>query len=248
MKPPASSPIFRPRSLAVKIGSKRWLPRRIRAAELERQAREQAEHEEALTDRERIEEANGKKMKSRPPERPKKGTRAQAQLNLTSVGGALAELEAAGRRSGDVVLAAAMRRTRWQMGRLEQRCAAAEAKAATDAATVETLRRQRDRLGAEMSVSAVGKLEARIDAQAAEPGRSSPNYGDRWRNGEAISTAFVESAVNQIVSRRFVRKQQMRWTERGSHDLLRIRTRVLNEEWRCDGGALESRNERCGLI
>jgi transposase len=56
---------------------------RIRAAELERQAREQAEHEEALTDRERIEEANGKKMKSRPPERPKKGTRPQAQLNLT---------------------------------------------------------------------------------------------------------------------------------------------------------------------
>ncbi len=59
-----------------------------------------------------------------------------------------------------------------------------------------------------------------------------PNYGDRWRNGEAISTAFVESAVNQIISRRFVKKQQMRWTERGSHHLLQIRTRVLNEEWR----------------
>jgi hypothetical protein len=59
-----------------------------------------------------------------------------------------------------------------------------------------------------------------------------PNYGDRWRNGETISTAFVESAVNQIISRRFVKKQQMRWTERGSHHLLQIRTRVLNEEWR----------------
>jgi hypothetical protein len=43
-----------------------------------------------------------------------------------------------------------------------------------------------------------------------------PNYADRWCNGEAISTAFVESAVNQIISRRFVKKQQMRWTERGS--------------------------------
>ena len=73
-----------------------------------------------------------------------------------SVGGALAELEAAGRRSGDAALAAAIRRTRWQMGRLEQRCAAAEAKAATDAATIETLRRQRDRLVADMSVSALG--------------------------------------------------------------------------------------------
>ena len=59
-----------------------------------------------------------------------------------------------------------------------------------------------------------------------------PNYGDRWRNDEAISTAFAESAVNQIVSRRFVKKQQMRWTERGSHHLLQIRTRVLNDEWR----------------
>jgi hypothetical protein len=53
-----------------------------------------------------------------------------------------------------------------------------------------------------------------------------PNYGDRWRNDEAISSAFAESAVNQIVSRRFVKKQQMRWTEHGSHHLLQIRTRV----------------------
>ena len=45
----------------------------------------------------------------------------------------------------------------------------------------------------------------------------------------AISTAFVESAVNQIVSRRFVKNQQMRWTERGSHHLLQIRTLVSNE-------------------
>jgi hypothetical protein len=44
--------------------------------------------------------------------------------------------------------------------------------------------------------------------------------------------AFVESAVNQIISRRFVKKQQMRWTESGSHHLLQIRTRVLNDEWR----------------
>ena len=59
-----------------------------------------------------------------------------------------------------------------------------------------------------------------------------PNYGDRWRNDEAISSAFAESAVNQIVSWRFVKKQQMRWSERGSHHLLQIRTRVLNNEWR----------------
>jgi hypothetical protein len=29
-----------------------------------------------------------------------------------------------------------------------------------------------------------------------------PNYGDRYRHGEKISTAFAESAVNQVVSKR----------------------------------------------
>ena len=42
-----------------------------------------------------------------------------------------------------------------------------------------------------------------------------PNYGDRYRNGENIATGFVESTVNQVISKRFVKKQQMRWTERG---------------------------------
>src|SRR5208282_3047361 len=44
-----------------------------------------------------------------------------------------------------------------------------------------------------------------------------PNYGDRYRHGEKISTAFAESAVNQVVSKRMVKKQQMRWTESGAH-------------------------------
>ena len=50
--------------------------------------------------------------------------------------------------------------------------------------------------------------------------------------GKAISTGFAESAVNQVVSRRFVKKQQMRWSERGAHLLLQIRTQVLNGDWR----------------
>ena len=45
-----------------------------------------------------------------------------------------------------------------------------------------------------------------------------------------ISTAFVESTINQVVSRRFVKKQQMQWTLRGAHLLLQTRTRVLNED------------------
>ena len=58
-----------------------------------------------------------------------------------------------------------------------------------------------------------------------------PNYGERYRNGERIASGFVESAVNQVVSKRMVKHQQMQWTQRGAHLLLQIRTRVLNEEW-----------------
>ncbi len=57
-----------------------------------------------------------------------------------------------------------------------------------------------------------------------------PNYGERYFYGECISTAFVESAVNQIISKRFVKKQQMRWTKQGAHLLLQMRTKVLNDE------------------
>jgi hypothetical protein len=59
-----------------------------------------------------------------------------------------------------------------------------------------------------------------------------PNYGERCRAGETISTAFVESAVDQVLSKRFVKKQQMSWSRRGAHLLLQVRTRVLNEELR----------------
>jgi hypothetical protein len=57
-----------------------------------------------------------------------------------------------------------------------------------------------------------------------------PNFGERYRQGETISTAFVESTINQVVSRRFAKKQQMQWTLRGAHLLLQTRTKVLNNE------------------
>jgi hypothetical protein len=57
-----------------------------------------------------------------------------------------------------------------------------------------------------------------------------PNFGERYRNGEAVSTAFVESTINQVVSKRFVKKQSMQWTLRGAPLLLQTRTKVLNDE------------------
>ncbi len=63
------------------------------------------------------------------------------------------------------------------------------------------------------------------------------NYGERYRAGERISSAFVEATVNAVVSKRFAKKQQMQWTRTGAHLLLQTRTRTLD-------GTLRSAFER----
>jgi hypothetical protein len=62
----------------------------------------------------------------------------------------------------------------------------------------------------------------------AENAGSIINYGERYRAGERISTAFVESTVNTVIGKRFAKKQQMQWTPRGAHLLLQARTRALD--------------------
>ena len=57
-----------------------------------------------------------------------------------------------------------------------------------------------------------------------------PNYGEKYRYGETISTAFVESTINEVVAKRMVKKQQMQWSHEGAHYLLQTRTAVLNDE------------------
>jgi hypothetical protein len=56
------------------------------------------------------------------------------------------------------------------------------------------------------------------------------NYGEKWRYGETISTAFVESTINEEAAERMVKKQQMQWTHIGVHYILQTRTAVLNDE------------------
>lgn len=56
------------------------------------------------------------------------------------------------------------------------------------------------------------------------------NYGDRYRNGETIASAFVESTVNEVISKRMEKKQQMRWTKAGAHQVLQVRIQVLDGE------------------
>src|SRR4051812_41960187 len=53
-------------------------------------------------------------------------------------------------------------------------------------------------------------------------------YAARRRRGEPISTAFVESAVNEIVAKRMTKAQQMRWNRATVQPFLDVRTAVLN--------------------
>ena len=55
------------------------------------------------------------------------------------------------------------------------------------------------------------------------------HYAARRRRGEPISTAFVESAVNEIVARRMNKKQQLRWNRTTAQPCLEVRTAVLND-------------------
>ena len=61
-----------------------------------------------------------------------------------------------------------------------------------------------------------------------------PNYGERDRCGETISSAFVESTVNQVISKRMVNKQQMRRSLACAQLFLQVRTQVLNNDLTAD--------------
>jgi hypothetical protein len=56
--------------------------------------------------------------------------------------------------------------------------------------------------------------------------------GRAQRYGEAGATGFVESTVNQVVSKRMVKKQQMRWRKKGAEMLLQVGAQVLNDDLR----------------
>lgn len=52
-----------------------------------------------------------------------------------------------------------------------------------------------------------------------------PNYAARYRAGAPISTAFAESAVNAIVAKRMIKRQQMRWNRDTVQRFLTVRAR-----------------------
>src|SRR5665647_927822 len=60
------------------------------------------------------------------------------------------------------------------------------------------------------------------------------DYGKRYRSGQRISTAFVESTVNQLIDKRMSKSQQIRWDPQSAHQLLQVRVRVVDGQLRDD--------------
>ena len=54
------------------------------------------------------------------------------------------------------------------------------------------------------------------------------DYAMARRDGEPISTATTESTVQWLLHRRMGANQQMRWSPRGAHRMLQVRTAVAN--------------------
>lgn len=67
-----------------------------------------------------------------------------------------------------------------------------------------------------------------FQAYIASKSASLINFGERYRSGERISSAFVEATVNAVISKGFAKKQQMQWSRTGAHLLLQTRTQTLD--------------------
>ena len=81
----------------------------------------------------------------------------------------------------------------------------------------------------------LGGLEAHVSGQA----DLITDYATARRDGEPISTATTESAVRWLPHRRMGAHQQMRWSPRGAHRMLKARTAVTNGTLAADHAAAE---------
>ena len=70
------------------------------------------------------------------------------------------------------------------------------------------------------------------------------DYATATRREEPISTAVTESTVQWLVHRRMNAQQQMRWTPRGAHLMLKVRSAVMNGSLQHDHAVAEGRARR----
>ena len=83
------------------------------------------------------------------------------------------------------------------------------------------------------SIKALRKAAGEFEVYIRNNAWMIPNYAERRRYSERVSTGFVESAINTVVGKR----QQMQWSKPGAHLLLQTRTLTLDGTL---GGSLSS--------
>ena len=74
------------------------------------------------------------------------------------------------------------------------------------------------------------RLLRALHASLATNDASLPNSAARYRRGQRLSTAVVESRVNRVIGRRMAKKPPMRWSRRGAYRWVQIRVAVLSGE------------------
>ena len=70
------------------------------------------------------------------------------------------------------------------------------------------------------------------------------DYATARRTDEPISTATAESTVQRLLHRRMSANQQMPWSPRGAHLMLKVRTSVVNGTFNTDHKTAERRARR----
>ena len=84
---------------------------------------------------------------------------------------------------------------------------------------------------AEMALAAAAKVTASLrglETYVSGQAGLIIDYATARRDGEPISTATTEGTVQWLLHRRMGANQQMRWSPRGAHRMLQVRTAVAN--------------------
>jgi hypothetical protein len=84
----------------------------------------------------------------------------------------------------------------------------------------------------DLSTSRLRSLNAQLLTYVASDRRAIINYGKRYRAGLRVASTLAEGAVNSIAGKRMAKSQQMRWSVRGAHMLMQVRTADVKGELR----------------
>jgi hypothetical protein len=84
----------------------------------------------------------------------------------------------------------------------------------------------------DLSIARLRSLAAQLLTYVVSNRSAIINYGKRYKAGFRVASTLAEGAVNSIVGKRMAKSQQMRWSVRGAHMLMQLRTADVNGELR----------------